>query len=291
MQVIFLIGSDFYSYNFANELCRSFAKNNLKASFLVFRNELAIKPEKLQNEIKDLIFYERTVFSDVLLPYLKNHANQGNYLGLEALSKKYSINYEQVPVEDSQQALKIIYERVNEWDIDIAITLRCIVKFDKKLLDYFARADDSFFWNLHPGRLPKYRGIMPVFGAMLNREHEYGFSLHRTMEKLDDGPIIDFTSTAIDYSKSMLQNTLDLIPAGVDLIIKNLLKISKNEKLPYLIQDESQKGFYSFPTADELEQFHSQGLSIFSKDETIQAIQNQYLAEDQKHILNKYLEA
>jgi len=289
MHVIFLIGCDIYSYNFANEICASFAKNNFKASFLVFKNETAFNPDKLQTEIKNLIFYERTLFEDVLLPYLHSHSNQGKYVGLEALSKKYNMNYAFCPDIENKHALQFILERVQEWNVDVAITIRCFVKYDKNLINYFVRSNDTYFWNLHPGLLPQYRGIMPVFGAMLNNEIEYGFTLHRVSEKLDNGPIIDSISRNIDYSKSMLSNTLDLIPSGVDLIIKNLMKIIKQQNLPYLIQNEDQKGFYSFPTADELTLFNSKGLCVFTKEEVIRTMQNQYLTDSQKDILNPYL--
>lgn len=288
MDVIFLIGSDLYSYNFANELCIHCARTNVKASFLVFRNEYLFNPDKLEEEIKSLIFYERTVFSDVLLPYLKNHPNQGQYLGLEALAQKYTINYAFCPYLDNKQALQFILEHVKKWNIDVAISIRCAVKFDKQLIHYFTRAHEHYFWNIHPGRLPQYRGIMPVFGAMLNQEVRYGFTLHRVAEKLDNGPIIDASSQPIDYAKSMLQNTMDLLPLGVNLIVKNLLKVANNKQVPHRIQDETQKGFYSFPSATELALFKSKGLCIYLKDELIKTMQDQYLTKAQRDILNSF---
>lgn len=289
MHVIFLIGCDLYSYNFANEICFAFAKHNFKSSFLVFKNEAAFNPDKLQPEIKNLIYYERTLFSDVLLEYLRYHPNKGKYSGLEALSSKYNVNYAFCPILENQMALQFISERMLDWNVDVAITIRCFIKYDKNLINHFVRHNDTYFWNLHPGLLPQYRGIMPVFGAMLNNETEYGFTLHRVSEQLDNGPIIDTVSRNMDYSKTMLQNTLDLIPSGVELIVKNLIKTVENKSLPYLVQNEAQKGFYSFPTMDELELFKSKGLNIFTKEEIIRTMQNQYLADDQMDILNPYL--
>lgn len=286
MHVLFLIGSDLYSYNFANELCIHFAKYKFKASFLVFKNETAFNPAKIQKEIKELIFYERTLFSQVLLPYLKNQVNKGNYVDLDALAKKYEVNYEYCHLINSYDASQFILEKAKEWHIDLAVSIRCIVKFDDHLINYFVNSNDHYFWNLHPGILPQYRGILPVFNSMLNHEINYGLTLLRVSKKLDSGAIIDSISSAIDYSKSMLLNTLDLIPSGVDLIIKTLLKVSKNEKLPVLIQNEAQKGFYSFPTKDEIERFKSHGLSLYSKEEIIKVMQDQYLTGDQKGIFN-----
>ena len=38
--------------------------------------------------------------------------------------------------------------------------------------------------------LPKYRGIYPVFWAMINGEKEIGITIHFINEKIDDGDII-----------------------------------------------------------------------------------------------------
>jgi formyltetrahydrofolate hydrolase len=190
--------------NFANELCIAFAKQDWQASFLVFRNELALHPDKLQNEIKNLIYYERTEFCETLLPYLKNNSDQGKYLSLEALSQQYSIRHAYCQNLANTAALPFILEKVHTWNIDIAITIRCIIKYDSILLSYFSRDHENYFWNIHPGLLPQYRGIMPVFGAMLNHEINFGYTLHRVSEELDNGPIIDTHSQPVDYSKSMI---------------------------------------------------------------------------------------
>ncbi|WP_454783362.1 formyltransferase family protein [Legionella sp. WA2022007384] len=287
MNVLFLIGNDLYSYNMANEICLQFARHHFKASFLVFKNELAFKPEKIQDEIKELIFYERTLFSEVLLPYLKSHSNKGKYLGLEGLAKQYHINYDYCSFIDSRKGSEFILKQAKAWNINVVISIRCIVKLDEHLINHFTEANEQYLWNVHPGLLPQYRGIMPVFGAMFNQERIHGITLLRVSANLDAGTIIDSRTCPIDYSKSMIQNALDLIPTGVDLITSNLLKAASHELLPALIQNEADKGFYSFPTAEELKLFKSKGLSLYSKEELIHVMDNYYLGENQKEVLHK----
>ncbi|MDR3501183.1 MAG: formyltransferase family protein [Legionella sp.] len=286
MNVLFLIGSDLYSYNMANEICLHFAKHHLHASFLVFKNESAFNPEKMLDEINELIFYERTLFSEVLLPYLNNHPNKGKYLSLEALAQQYGINYVRCSSIDSKSASSFILKQVEAWNIDVTISIRCIVKLDEQLINHFTRSNEHYLWNVHPGLLPQYRGIMPVFGAMFNQEAEHGITLLRVSAKLDAGTLIDSRTWPIDYSKSMMQNALDLIPAGVDLITSNVLRASKKEHLPTLIQNEAEKGFYSFPTAEELKLFESRGMSLYSKEGLIDVMKQNYLTENQEEVLN-----
>ncbi|CDZ78383.1 Methionyl-tRNA formyltransferase [Legionella massiliensis] len=287
MNILFLIGSDLYSYNMANEICLNFAKHPFKASFLVFKNEMAFNPEKIQEEVKRLIFYERTLFSEILLQFLKNHPNEGKYLGVDALAQKYACNYAFCPSIDNKKASQFISEQAKDWAIDVVISIRCIIKLDAPLIHYFTREKENYLWNVHPGLLPQYRGIMPIFGAMFNQEKHYGISLLRVSEKLDEGTIIDSRTCTLDYSKSMIENALDLIPAGVELITDNLRKISRKEQLSVLTQNATEKGFYSFPTAEELALFKSKGLSLYSKEGLINLMSRCYLTDKQNDIVEK----
>ncbi|MBL7479911.1 formyltransferase family protein [Legionella bononiensis] len=289
MNVLFLIGSDLYSYNMANEICIKWAKTHLKASFLVFKNELAFKPEKIQEDINQLIFYERTLFSEVLIPFLKNHRNEGKYAGLDALVQKYAINYAFCPSIDNKKASQFILEQAKNWKIDVVISIRCIVKLDAQLIDYFTRSNEHYLWNVHPGLLPQYRGIMPLFAAMLNQEQHYGITLLRVSEQLDEGSIIDSRTCSIDYTRSMMHNVLALIPIGVELVTTNLLKLSRNESLSVLVQNATDKGFYSFPTVEELELFKARGLRLYSKEELINVMKSCYLTDNQKDTVEQLL--
>ncbi|KTD47723.1 formyltransferase family protein [Legionella quateirensis] len=289
MNILFLIGSDLYSYNMANEICIKFGQTQFKASFLVFKNELAFKPEKIHEDIRQLIFYERTLFSEALIPFLKNHRNEGKYVGLDTLVQKYAINYAFCPFIDNKNASQFILEQANIWKIDVVISIRCIVKLDAQLIHYFTRSNEHYLWNVHPGLLPKYRGIMPMFAAMLNQEQHYGITLLRISEQLDEGSIIDSRTCDLDYTQSMMQNILDLIPAGVELVTTNLLKLSRKEPLSALVQNATDTGFYSFPTEEELELFKARGLRLYSKEELINVMKSCYLTDNQKDIVEQLL--
>ena len=44
--------------------------------------------------------------------------------------------------------------------------------------------------NLHSGRLPSYRGMMPTFWQMLRGEQAITISVHRMAQKLDLGDVL-----------------------------------------------------------------------------------------------------
>ena len=43
--------------------------------------------------------------------------------------------------------------------------------------------------NFHTSKLPKYRGVLPIFEHM-NNEKEIGFSIHEVNKNIDDGKIL-----------------------------------------------------------------------------------------------------
>jgi hypothetical protein len=51
-----------------------------------------------------------------------------------------------------------------------------------------------------------------------------------------------------------------------------------------LIQNEEQKGFYSFPSTKEIEQFKLQNMTLFTKEEIIGEMQNHYLSNTKKFL-------
>ena len=53
--------------------------------------------------------------------------------------------------------------------------------------------------NIHPSRLPRYRGINPIFWQIRNSESDTGITLHRVSDTIDSGDIID--SRYVSYGR------------------------------------------------------------------------------------------
>ena len=52
-----------------------------------------------------------------------------------------------------------------------------------------ALLDERLWLNVHPSRLPRWRGAAPVERALMAGDAETGVTIHRTTEELDAGPI------------------------------------------------------------------------------------------------------
>jgi methionyl-tRNA formyltransferase len=116
--------------------------------------------------------------------------------------------------------------------------------------------------NLHSGLLPEYKGVMATFWAMLNGEKQIGCTLHWIVDgTIDTGPIIGISRTPTRTDRSYLANTLGLYPAGCDMMVNAVKKISTGETLDAAAQTGAGH-YYSKPQPRDLNRFGAQGLRL-----------------------------
>ncbi|MGA2314883.1 MAG: formyl transferase [Thermodesulfobacteriota bacterium] len=115
--------------------------------------------------------------------------------------------------------------------------------------------------NKHAGMLPHYRGIYPVFWAMLNREDEIGVTVHFMNEKLDDGDILcqeTIPVTPEDTFESLYRRVVEITPK---LFLTAIESIEKGNYARH--PNEKEKAtYYGYPTPDDIKKFKQMGLRI-----------------------------
>jgi len=113
--------------------------------------------------------------------------------------------------------------------------------------------------NVHTAPLPRYRGMLPTFWVLLNREKETAVTVHYMTEKLDDGDIIRQEPVAIlpnDTLDSLIRRTKAI---GVKVLLKALEDIEQG-KIDRKPNDASKATYFSFPTREDAKRFRAQGL-------------------------------
>ena len=107
--------------------------------------------------------------------------------------------------------------------------------------------------NLHSALLPKYRGLMPTFWVLKNRETFTGVSVFFVDEGIDSGPIIVQKKIKINRltQKQLIEKSKKI---GMDAICEALVLISSNN---FSLQknDNLEKTYYSFPTKEDVKIF------------------------------------
>ncbi len=133
--------------------------------------------------------------------------------------------------------------------------------------------------NLHSGILPKYRGVMASFWAMLNGDETIGTTLHTIDDgNIDTGEIIKISTIAVQNEKSYLLHTLELYRQGILDIINTTKSYSRNEKVLTYPQAKSQS-YFTFPKEEDLVRFEQKGLKLINEQEYIDFLCEYYLPD------------
>tara|TARA_B100001778_G_scaffold42253_1_gene30441 strand:- start:4895 stop:5659 length:765 start_codon:yes stop_codon:yes gene_type:complete len=116
--------------------------------------------------------------------------------------------------------------------------------------------------NLHTSLLPKYRGMMPTFWAMLNDENEIGISVFLMDEGIDTGPIIVQETIPVhcsDSQKVLIEKTKRI---GMRLIISSI-ELIKSKNLSYIENNDENASYYSYPKKHDVRLFLKKGKKFF----------------------------
>lgn len=113
--------------------------------------------------------------------------------------------------------------------------------------------------NVHGAPLPKYRGRLPSFWALLNGEKETGVTVHFMNEELDDGPILLQRKVPIVPGETQHSLIVKTKQAGTELLLEALTKLEKGQ-IDTAPNDRTQATYYSFPTPEDGRKFRRLGL-------------------------------
>lgn len=113
--------------------------------------------------------------------------------------------------------------------------------------------------NIHPSLLPSYRGVDPVFYAMLNNEKHIGTTVHLLDEQFDTGDIISQEKIIRNHKHSLVTNNSALFTSGVTQVIQYISDDTQR------VQKQRGKGNYdSWPTPQLVKQFRNAKKSLMA---------------------------
>ena len=112
--------------------------------------------------------------------------------------------------------------------------------------------------NIHPSLLPSYKGVDPVFHALLNQETEIGVTLHKMSEDFDSGKILAQKAISADTNQSVCFYNCQLFEEGVKLAIGWMS--DEDEALGDTVaNNNSDKSYDSWPSKAKVKQFKQAG--------------------------------
>jgi len=113
--------------------------------------------------------------------------------------------------------------------------------------------------NVHNGRLPHYRGMMPTFWALLNGEREITVTVHEMAAKLDAGRIVaEFPVTIEEDDSAFALSARAKVIAG--LHVARLVARSGGADWPVPRPvDMTDQRYYGFPTGADARALRARG--------------------------------
>ncbi len=112
--------------------------------------------------------------------------------------------------------------------------------------------------NIHSGRLPIYRGMMPNFWQLLHGEKHACITVHEMVEKLDAGGVLDTLEWELKEHDSLDRVTTGTKQDGARLMMKVILQLKNGEAVSTPL-DMSKKKYFSFPQPKDVKQFRKRG--------------------------------
>lgn len=123
--------------------------------------------------------------------------------------------------------------------------------------------------NIHPSLLPDYKGVDPVFYAMLNHEQQFGVTLHDMFETFDSGTIRGVRTLTRETGESLFELNCRLFTQGAELV-STIIAERRGMTTP-----QQGAGHYdSWPNADTVHQFRKQGNCLIRPSELLSRLFN-----------------
>jgi folate-dependent phosphoribosylglycinamide formyltransferase PurN len=178
-------------------------------------------------------------------------------------------------VEDINSAAMI--KRLEKLDIDLIVS----IQFDQIIKkDVFFTAKYGAI-NFHKALLPKYRGMAPIFWALLNKESNVGITVHYMDSGIDMAPILVQTAIHVEADDtlfSLYEKCASVAPAA----IKQAIKLTDSSRSWAIPQNDEQASYFGVPTRAVVRQFLQNGGRFIKVKDLINIGKNlNYKSDDQ----------
>ncbi|MDD3999941.1 MAG: formyltransferase family protein [Bacilli bacterium] len=159
----------------------------------------------------------------------------------DVLCKKVGIDYIIIYKTNTDYLLNSLTER----NIDLGI----VASYSQILKPSIIQATKDGFINVHPSFLPYYRGANPVFWQIKDLKDDFGVSVHRINEKIDEGEILAQAMINLADIHSANEIFSEIAIKGSELLIELIESYNMNGKLESIIKGQKAKitddGFYN----------------------------------------------
>lgn len=150
-------------------------------------------------------------------------------------------------VRAGEEGWDSLHEDLREWEPDVLLS----IFFNRIIPPGIHRLPDRGSYNLHPGRLPQFRGTAPVFRQLQQGVSEAGCALHELTDELDAGPVLDQKTVEVSSGDTVYRLYRRLARSGGELLAGFVETLRSGEEPSGVPQNEDRARTYEgFDRAD-----------------------------------------
>ena len=112
--------------------------------------------------------------------------------------------------------------------------------------------------NVHSGRLPRYRGMMPIFWQLLSGERTAVVTVHEMVPQVDAGGVLGTREYPLRTQESLDRAMIDTKREGARLMIDVLRQLRRGDARPEPLEMH-EASYFSFPSPAKVAEFRARG--------------------------------
>ena len=236
-KIAIFIDNDFY---FTIFFLRKFFKTHNISNFIVFLSEDFLN---LKRVLLMMILLSPTKFIKLICKVFKNKLTKVT----EKILFKKKINFYKLEDINSEKVQKILLKNNIE---DILSVINSKIFRKKSFSNYN-------IYNLHLGKIPEYKGIVPVINAYINNEKKFFSSVFKiNFTGIDNGDLINESFIKKNGNDNIFEIYEKLYDIGFDDLIKISFLILNEKKISCVKSISKNDGnYYKYPKLGKVFKF------------------------------------
>jgi hypothetical protein len=251
VKILICTKNDIFGALILNRLLSGLSGHELK----VFLSDKTRPTENIVPELIDERFLERETPVDTLFTLVDEQSQGGDLLTFVGLARRYDIGIEKI-YDVNDRAVELT---IREWNPEIIVSARFSLIFKSNI---FSIPRGGTF-NVHPGKLPGYAGLMAPLHALLNYEAQLGCTVHRIDEGIDTGPVYSVSCIAADATLSVFEHTVRLYDLGLISLLDLISGLDRGRVPTLTTQNRSDFRYFHLPGEREFFEARRKSISMF----------------------------
>ncbi len=251
MRVTLLLNRDLHACVALNLLLPALMRHETS----IWLSETVARPHLIPHALTTLAAAERTIPTTVVWPLADRVADSGDCLGsFERCAARLGTVARTLDEPNSTEGLATLRDARP----DVIVSIRY-----SRILGAAAIAIPRFgVLNLHSGQLPKYRGVVATFRALLLGDPEIGCTLHRIVDaEIDTGPIVGIATRRVEGQAVLFDAIQSVYPSGRAMIADALDRLECGKPLAITVAGAG-GAYYTWPTDADVAEFLSRGHQV-----------------------------